>query len=164
MNQPVVIAHRGASAYAPENTLAAFQLASDMKADWFELDCTLTKDGEVIVIHDDTVDRTTPAEGRVADLTLAELKTLDAGTWRDPEFADERLPTLGESLDFAKGKIGVYIEIKDSDDDSALREQILEGAPAPRPRALRHRTTMRARAAARLLIRGPFRRSTPDAR
>ena len=90
-----VIAHRGASAYAPENTLAAFHLASEMNADWFELDCTLTQDGEIIVIHDDTIDRTTPAEGRVADLALAELKALDAGSWRDPEFADERLPTLG---------------------------------------------------------------------
>ncbi|MDK1020738.1 MAG: glycerophosphodiester phosphodiesterase family protein, partial [Candidatus Hydrogenedentes bacterium] len=122
-----IIAHRGASAYAPENTLAAFSLAADMGADWFELDCTLTKDGEVIVIHDDTIGRTTGAEGTVLEMTLAELKRYDAGTWFDPKFAEERLPTLGEALDLAKDRrIGVYIEIKDSDDDRALNSQLLD--------------------------------------
>ncbi len=69
-----VIAHRGARAYAPENTLAAFALAAEMGADWFELDCRLTLDGEVIVIHDDTIERTTGAEGVVSEMTLAELR------------------------------------------------------------------------------------------
>ncbi len=121
-----VIAHRGASAYAPENTLAAFSLAADMGAHWFELDCTLTKDGEVIVIHDDTIDRTTGVEGVVAEMTLAELKRYDAGSWFDAKFAGERLPMLGEALDLGKDRrIGVYIEIKDSDDDRALNSQLM---------------------------------------
>ncbi|MBN2310352.1 MAG: glycerophosphodiester phosphodiesterase, partial [Candidatus Hydrogenedentes bacterium] len=99
-----VIAHRGASAYAPENTLAAFQLAHEMGADWFELDCTLTKDGQVLVIHDDSVERTAGVKRHVSDMTLAELKELDAGSWKDPKYAGERLPTLAEALDLAKGK------------------------------------------------------------
>lgn len=121
-----VIAHRGASAYAPENTLAAFQLAKEMSADWFELDCTLSKDGEVVVMHDETVDRTTNGKGYVRDLTLYDLKQLDAGSWFAPEFAGERIPTLGQALDFAQWNIGVYIEIKDSSDDRALLNEILE--------------------------------------
>jgi glycerophosphoryl diester phosphodiesterase len=120
-----VIAHRGASAYAPENTLAAFKLAKEMSADWFELDCTLTRDGEVVVMHDDTVDRTTNGTGYVRDLTLYDIKQLDAGSWFAPEFAGERVPTLGQALDFAKWNIGVYIEIKDSSDDRALLQEIL---------------------------------------
>jgi len=120
-----VIAHRGASAYAPENTLAAFALAKEMDADWFELDCTLTKDGEILVIHDNDVERTTNGEGKVAALTLAELKALDAGAWKHPKWAGEPLPTLDEALALAKKKrIGVYIEIKNSDDDGALIRQI----------------------------------------
>lgn len=115
-----VIAHRGASACAPENTLAAFALAHRMRADWFELDCTLSKDGEVIVIHDGSTKRTAGVDRPVAEMTLAELKELDAGSWFGPEFEGERLPTLGESLDFAQGRIGVYIEVKNSDDDRLL--------------------------------------------
>ncbi len=119
-----VIAHRGASAYAPENTLAAFERAAEMKAPWFELDCTLTKDGEILVIHDDTIDRTTGGTGAVRDFTLAELKELEAGKWKDEKFDGEPLPTLGEALDLGKGRIGVYIEIKDSDDDRELRKEL----------------------------------------
>jgi len=125
-----VIAHRGASAYAPENTLAAFALAAEQGADWFELDCTLTRDGEVIVIHDNNVERTTNrgAKDSVAGMTLAELKTLDAGSWKDPKFAGERLPTLAEALDMAKGGIGVYIELKNSANDDLLMAQIMQVA------------------------------------
>ena len=116
-----VIAHRGASAYAPENTLASFRLAKELHADWFELDCTLTKDGEVIVIHDDTVDRVTNGKGSVSSMTLAQLRQLDAGSWKDLQFAGERLPTLAEALDLAKEeRIGVYIEIKNCADDGSL--------------------------------------------
>jgi glycerophosphoryl diester phosphodiesterase len=115
-----VIAHRGASAAAPENTLAAFQRAIDLGAHWFELDCGLTADGEVVAIHDDTVDRTTSGSGHVDTMGLAELKELDAGSWFDPSYAAESVPTLGEALDCASGRIGVYIEIKNSDDDGAL--------------------------------------------
>lgn len=124
-----VIAHRGASAYAPENTLAAFTLAADLKADWFELDCTLTKDGELIIIHDGTTERTAGHKARVEHQTLAELKQLDAGSWKDPKYAGEKFPTLGESLELAQKRgIGVYIEVKNSDDDTALTDRILDMA------------------------------------
>jgi len=122
-----IIAHRGASAYAPENTLASFQKAIELRAHWFELDCTLTKDGEVVVIHDNTLARTTGGvQGHVGDFTLAQLKRYDVGSWFDPKFAAERFPSLAETLDLAKGKIGVYIEIKNSDDDTDLMRQILD--------------------------------------
>ncbi|HOZ48423.1 MAG TPA: glycerophosphodiester phosphodiesterase family protein [Candidatus Hydrogenedentes bacterium] len=121
-----VIAHRGASAYAPENTLAAFELAIEQGADWFELDCYLSKDGKLVISHDRDVERTTDGTGYVQDLTLAELKALDAGSWFSPEFAGERMPTLGEALDLAKGRIGVYIEIKNSDDDKKLLNDIIQ--------------------------------------
>lgn len=124
-----VIAHRGASAYAPENTLAAFKLAKEQNADWFELDCTLSKDGEVVVIHDNDTERTTGMPGKVAEKTLADLRKLDAGSWKAPKFAGERLPTLAESLDLAKDVgIGVYVEIKDSANDYALMRRILDYA------------------------------------
>lgn len=106
------IAHRGASAYAPENTLAAFDKAFKMKANYFELDVQMSKDGHLVLIHDTTVDRTTNGTGRVGDLTLAEVKQLDAGSWFDPSFAGERIPTLEEALDRYRGKIGILIEIK----------------------------------------------------
>lgn len=116
-----IIAHRGASAYAPENTLAAFERAVEIGADWFELDCTLSKDGEVVVIHDDTVDRTTDHAGTVSELDYyGDMDGYDAGVWFDAKFAGQRVPTLGQALDLARGRIGVYIEVKDSDDNSAL--------------------------------------------
>lgn len=121
-----IIAHRGASAYAPENTLAAFEKAIEMNADWFELDCTLSKDCEVVVIHDDDLLRTTGAEGAVRDLTYDDIARYDAGSWYSSDFSGERIPTLAQALEVAKGAIGVYIEIKDSDDDSELLDQLLE--------------------------------------
>ena len=126
-----VIAHRGASAYAPENTVASFRLAHEKGAPWFELDCTLSKDNAVVVIHDDTLERTTDLAGRVDAHTLAELRKTEAGAWFGEAFKGELLPTLGDALDFAKGKIGVYIEIKDSADDDAVMATILAPAEAP---------------------------------
>ncbi|MCX5771701.1 MAG: glycerophosphodiester phosphodiesterase family protein [Candidatus Hydrogenedentes bacterium] len=135
-----VIAHRGASAYAPENTLASFKLARELNADWFELDCTLTKDGQVIVIHDDDTERTASVPGKVAKMTLAELKALDAGSWKAPEFAGERMPTLAEALDLARNlQIGVYIEIKDSANDYALMRGILEATQDAKTLSARQR-------------------------
>jgi glycerophosphoryl diester phosphodiesterase len=112
MFKPICIAHRGFSGIAPENTLFAFQKAIDLKPDAFELDVHLSKDGQLIVIHDDTVDRTTNGKGKIIDLTLAELKQLDAGSWFDSKYAGERIPTLAEALDLAKDKIDVMVELK----------------------------------------------------
>ncbi|MEB2334258.1 MAG: glycerophosphodiester phosphodiesterase family protein [Anaerolineaceae bacterium] len=101
--QPAIFAHRGASAYAPENTLAAFELAVRQGADAIELDAKLSADGRVIVIHDQTVDRTTGVSGSVQNLTLAQLRELDAGSFFAPEFRGEKIPTLEEVFEsFAK--------------------------------------------------------------
>lgn len=107
-----VVAHRGASAYAPENTLAAFQLAAEMGAEWFELDTHLSGDGVPVVIHDGTLERTTGMEGAVQGLTVAQIREIDAGSKKGPEFAGERIPLLSEALAFAWRRIGVYLEIK----------------------------------------------------
>lgn len=96
--RPLIIAHRGASAHAPENTLAAFELALRQGTDAVELDAKLSADGHVVVIHDQTVDRTTDGTGRVKDLTLAELRRLDAGSHFDVAFQGEPVPTLEEVL------------------------------------------------------------------
>lgn len=95
---PIVFAHRGASAHAPENTLAAFELALRQGADAVELDVKLTRDQQPVVIHDQTVDRTTDGTGRVKDLTLAELRSLDAGSHFDIAYQGEPVPTLEEVL------------------------------------------------------------------
>lgn len=123
-----VIAHRGASQDAPENTLTAFRLAREMGADWVELDAHLTKDGEVVVMHDSKLERTTGDPGTVEGADLAYLKSLDAGAWKGPRFAGESIPTLAECLDFARGNIGVYVEIKNCTDETALMGQVLQEA------------------------------------
>ena len=107
-----VIAHRGASGYAPENTLAAFRKAAEMGADYFELDCRLSKDGEVIILHDADLERVAGLKTAAADLTLAEIQALDAGSWFGAEFKGEKIPTLRESLALATETCGVYVEIK----------------------------------------------------
>ena len=94
----IVLAHRGASGYAPENTLEAFKLAMEMGADGFELDVHLSADGELIVIHDETVDRTTNGKGYVKDMTLAQLKQLDACKGMEA-YRGARIPTLGQVYD-----------------------------------------------------------------
>ncbi|MBI3242860.1 MAG: glycerophosphodiester phosphodiesterase [Chloroflexi bacterium] len=109
---PAIIAHRGASAAAPENTLAAFNLAVDLKADAVELDVKLTKDRVPIIMHDPTVDRTTDGTGKVADLTLADLKKLDAGVKKDPKFAGERIPTLAEVFEAVAATRSVWINVE----------------------------------------------------
>lgn len=106
------LAHRGASHVAPENTLSAFKMAMELGADGIELDVMLSKDGEVIVIHDYEVDRTTDGHGFVKDMTLSELKGLDAGSWFDPKFAGERIPTLQEVIDLVGEEMVMNIELK----------------------------------------------------
>lgn len=108
----LVIAHRGASGYAPENTIASFDEAVRLGADFIELDIQLSKDGELVVIHDLTVDRTTNGSGEVKNYTFAELQTLDAGSWFHPKFAGEKIQKLTTILDRYKGKVGFFIELK----------------------------------------------------
>lgn len=105
LGKPLVIAHRGASAYEPENTLRAVERALELGADLIELDVRLSRDGHVVVIHDERVDRTTNGKGYVKDMTLDDLKGLDAGL-------GEKIPTLGKVLDLVKGRAGLIVEIK----------------------------------------------------
>ena len=108
----VVIAHRGASAYYPENTMAAFRGAVEMNAEMIELDIMMSKDGVPVAFHDAKLNAHTNGKGKLADYTLKELKELDAGSWFDERFAREQIPTLEEVLAFADGKIALNIEIK----------------------------------------------------
>lgn len=110
-----VAAHRGHSARYPENTLAAFRAAMDAGADVLECDLHMTADGEIVVIHDHTADRTTDGTGLIRDMTLAQVKALDAGSWKDAAFAGERVPTLTEFLELVAGQEApaLIIELKD---------------------------------------------------
>ena len=108
----LVVAHRGFSGAAPENTLAAFRKAIEAGSDMIELDIQLSKDGKIVVIHDETLERTTDGQGRVADRTFPEIRKLDAGSWFGSQFSGEKIPTLQEVLELAKGKVLVNIEIK----------------------------------------------------
>jgi glycerophosphoryl diester phosphodiesterase len=108
-----VVAHRGASGHAPENTLAAFRRAVELGANFIETDLHLSRDARFVAIHDPTLDRTTNGRGPVHTLTLAELRKLDAGSWFGPKFSGERIPTLEEILDFAReSDVVFYLEIK----------------------------------------------------
>lgn len=99
MKKPVIIAHRGASAYAPENTMAAFKKALEMKAGGIETDVHLTKDGYPVVVHDEKLGRTSNGTGFIKDKTLEELKELDFGSWFSEEFKNQSIPTLNEVMD-----------------------------------------------------------------
>lgn len=104
--------HRGNPDEFPENTMASFRSAIDLGVDLIECDVHLTADGQLAVIHDHLLDRTTTGRGLVRDMTLAEIKRLDAGSWKSPQFRNERVPTLDEVLELARGRVGVAIEIK----------------------------------------------------
>lgn len=106
------VAHRGASGYAPENTIAAFDKGVEMKADFIEIDVQRSEDGELVIIHDTTVDRTTDGTGKVKDLTFNEIRSLDAGSWKGEQFKGEQIPTFDEILDRYHGKVGILIELK----------------------------------------------------
>lgn len=95
--QPAIVAHRGLLRHAPENTLANFRACVELHLG-FEFDVQRTKDGQLVCIHDDTVDRTTNGTGNVADLTADEIRQLDAGSWFDPKFAGQKVPTINEIL------------------------------------------------------------------
>ena len=124
----ILVAHRGASAYAPEHTIAAYRLALEQGADFVEQDLQITKDGVLVCLHDLTLERTTDVEEvypdraatsagqrktwNVSDFTVEELKRLDAGSWFDPKFKGERIPTFQEAIDLVRGKAGLYPETK----------------------------------------------------
>lgn len=138
-SEPQLIAHRGASAYAPEHTLAAYALAIEQGADFIEPDLQITRDSVLIALHDETLERTTdvrdvyPSRFReyreadsvvrrwhASDFTLDEIKRLDAGSWFGPEFAASRVPTLREVIELARGRVGIYPETKAPEAYSAL--------------------------------------------
>ncbi|MFW6148609.1 MAG: glycerophosphodiester phosphodiesterase [Atribacterota bacterium] len=114
MHNIYILGHRGASGTAPENTESAFKKALQNGADGVELDIHLTKDKELVVIHDERVDRTTNGTGYVKDLTLREIKKLDAGSYFSPQFARERILTLGEALEIINDCKIINIEIKNN--------------------------------------------------
>src|SRR5512138_572189 len=123
LSQPVIFAHRGASAHAPENTLSAFELALAQQADAIELDAKLTADGQVVVIHDPTVDRTTGGHGRVKDLSLAQLRSLEAGSFFSEKYRGEKIPTLEEVFEAVGKRMFINVELTNY---NSPRDQLVE--------------------------------------
>ncbi|MCU0561492.1 MAG: hypothetical protein MUD16_15030 [Desulfobacterales bacterium] len=129
-NRPLLIGHRGYPARFPENTLAGFEGAIRAGCDMVELDVTLTRDRRLVVIHDDTLERTTNGKGRVRAHTLAEIRRLDAGSWFDARFAGQRVPELWKVMALTAGRCRVNIEIKTSafdahDPSDAVERQVV---------------------------------------
>jgi glycerophosphoryl diester phosphodiesterase len=111
-NRVLIFAHRGASAYAPMNTIPAFELAVKQGADAVELDVHLTKDGALVIVHDFFVDKTSNGTGEVAEMTLEEIKALDAGEWFSSDFRGTEIPTLDEVFEAVGKNVYVNVEIK----------------------------------------------------
>lgn len=110
---PKVIGHRGAKAYAPENTLSSIHAAADLGVEWVEVDVKLTKDGHAVIFHDEELDRCTGVHGLMKDFTLKEVREMDAGSWYGDSFIGEKIPTLEELLNTVlERKMGVNLEIK----------------------------------------------------
>ncbi|MDN7241185.1 glycerophosphodiester phosphodiesterase family protein [Planococcus sp. N028] len=133
-NKFLVIAHRGASVNAPEHTMAAYRLAREMEADYLEVDLQLSKDGVLVAIHDLTVDRTTNGSGIVTEMTLSELKQLDAGSWFNKKFPDmakeefvgQEIPTLQEIIDEFGESVNYYIETKKPEKNEGIEDELLD--------------------------------------
>jgi glycerophosphoryl diester phosphodiesterase len=125
MRRPQIFAHRGAKRVAPENTLPAFQKALEMGVDGIELDVHTSKDGQLVVIHDFTVDKTTNGQGRVETFSASELAQLDAGSRFDPAFAGVGVPTLGQVLDLVGDRCRVNVEIKCEEHDGGDEVELL---------------------------------------
>jgi glycerophosphoryl diester phosphodiesterase len=143
--KPWLIAHRGASAYAPENTVPAFRLAADQHATFVEFDLRFTKDRQIVCLHDDSLERTTDVEevfpdrartvpgagGQpvrrwlLEDFTLDELRRLDAGAWFAPSFRGTRIPTFAETIDSLRGRSGLFIELKSPEKYAGIEQMIL---------------------------------------
>lgn len=128
---PLVVAHRGSSASAPENTMSAFRLAAAHGADGVELDVQLTADRSVVVYHDRTLKRTTGHRGRISATDFGRIKALDCGSWFDPCFADERVPVLADVLELFDGRLFVNIELKNSPQPGIV-DAVIEAVHASR--------------------------------
>jgi glycerophosphoryl diester phosphodiesterase len=144
VRKPWNVGHRGASAYAPENTVPAFTLAADQGATFVEFDLQLTKDREIVCLHDLSLERTTDVEEifpdrfrppsgsntarrwMLEDFTLAEVRRLDAGAWFDPKFRGTRIPTFAETIDAVRGKTGLFIELKSPERYEGIERLILQ--------------------------------------
>lgn len=122
----VVTAHRGASSVAPENTLSAMVAAVEAGAEFAELDVGLSRDGEVVLMHDRTLDRTTNGTGNLGDYSLEELRGLEAGSWFNQGFTGEPIPTLREVIRFAKGQLKLNIEIKNSQEEPTIAAAVVD--------------------------------------
>ncbi len=122
--RPMLIAHRGFSGHYPENTLRAFREALKLPVDGIELDIRRTSDGKLVVIHDETVDRTTFGSGRVSQLTWEELQQLDAGAWKGQEFSGERIPCFEEVLQLVNGQTVLHAEIKQPGTERQIVEAV----------------------------------------
>lgn len=121
-----VMAHRGSSQAAPENTMAAFRRAIEDGADWIELDVQETSDGEVVVLHDSDFMKLSNNPLKIWDAAFDDLRDIDTGGWFSPDFADERVPTLADVLDLCRGKIGVNIELKYYGHDQRLEQRVVD--------------------------------------
>jgi len=119
-----VAAHRGFCAKYPENTMEAFRAAAEIGVDQIEIDVRITKDGEAVIIHDETVDRTSNGTGKVADMTLAELRALDFGSKKDPRFAGAKIPTFLEFMDFVKDLPTMTLDVELKEYPTEGREEI----------------------------------------
>src|SRR5919106_2446194 len=143
--KPWVIAHRGASAYAPENTVPAFRLAAEQRATFVEFDLRLTKDRRVVCLHDDSLERTTDVEDvfperyrsigsgaqatrrwLLEDFTVVELQRLDAGSWFSPAFRGTRIPTFAEAIEALRGRSGLFIELKSPERYDGIEKLVLD--------------------------------------
>lgn len=121
-----ICAHRGSSVRAPENTLESVELAIEELADYVEIDVQLTKDGEVVLLHDPSLERTTGEKKKIWEVTFSELEALDAGGWHSEEYAGTRIPTLEEVLKVCKGKIIMNIEIKGDKHNEGIEDKVVE--------------------------------------
>lgn len=125
-NSFIICAHRGASGIAPENTVAAVKLALESGAPMIEIDVQYTRDHQMVVFHDDTIERTTNGEGAINQKSYEEIQGLDAGAWFSPSFAGERIPKLVDVLELIRGRAYVNLEIKPRPDTQEAQQETLE--------------------------------------
>jgi glycerophosphoryl diester phosphodiesterase len=129
-DQVRIVAHRGAAGKAPENTLASVRQAIEDGADWVEIDVQETRDGEVVVVHDSDFMKLAGVDLKVWDASLDQLAAIDVGAWFGPAFRGERVPTLGQVLELARGKVGVVIELKYYGHDQQLEQRVVDRVEA----------------------------------